>query len=1258
MRNVYKSLMVVSAGFLLGAGVVWADGRYWTYDASAGATAPENVQAGQPYFLQTGRSEASGSAWFLWGDRFKNTSSLTSDFVYYFEEVPGVTAKNGAKVYYIKRQNGDYLAQPGNAQIYTPSVERAWKVVVHTAVNRDPEYAYSHPNAEGEAPTQYKGMDAYINEAKDNNNFADLDLAAASYLNLNNGLTITSVEANQPDEPTSPFMALLNYPGDNTASYVSLGTDYSRNVWLVYPATKQSAIEALKSVMQETTGGQTLDEKIKNYPLGNGVAQYSKEKHDKLVALWEKAKAYADGTATGTDAEIEAVAEAILPAYQDFVSTPNPLVPGYYIMTSWRAETGSGYDGGALYDRSAVDPGDRTLRWTLRENDGVDYREADTLSYNTCKMVWEVVAAKEKGLFYFRNFETGNYIGTASQLYQSISVTENPVNTYNIQANPKIPGFFSFYSPDLPKSSAEYSGIHTERALTNVVPWDWTSDGSSWHVRTISDSEIAQLRQLMEQPRRNAKLQRLVDQAQNALDAGYRYMAVDASGNKIENATSGTVEAVDGLVQTADKLACPMADPQEGTGADHELAVLLDNNTATYFHTSWHGGNDAWLKNHYLQFSLDDAQDELLLKWVKRLNGQSALNNGAPVRVAFWGTNDAAKLEVTKTTSTKEDGTEVVDYDAWKKNGWDSLTVSTFTYPYALQVNADTKINNAVGTAHFKAPQPYKYYRMEVLTNGGNNAMNSGNKFFYGSEFRVYKGAFDQVASPIASVPAADVTALADAIKKARAEVKAEKATDATTDALQKVYEKFLANYPDPARVTELIAKAKEIATTAEEATGDNAGRLGYYKAGAKAALTAAADAVSQKLAGIQATRQPNIAEVNEMVAQMQAALTDMDNALLAPTDGVYMIQSESSNKSNNGKVIAAKGSSRDSYWTIHFEGTEPADPNVVGADAAYKETANRKSHLEYYWKVEKVNGGYTFKNLYTGLYLERDTTKNGAAMRQSEKPSTIAIEYAKVPGAFNLVVGNGKTTNRYVNAQPDAKSMSPYIVTWNVAKGADNSAFSFKAVDENELNDVLADGVVYELQSKTGFQIVTLPFAIKVQANDGFYHVIGQNAATKDVVLKKAEGVIPAGQAVIYKPANGNTDDFINVTPVATDYKQLNATFTPAQSTDGLKGVFEKTELAVENGVLSADRTKVLLSEKGDKVEANTGYFGKLQPTTEAGDLVIPANGIVTTIGAVRFAPAAAGNGVYTLGGVRLKAAKQLPAGVYVINGKKVIVK
>ena len=54
MRNVYKSLMVIGTSFLLGAGTMWADGRYWTYDASAGATAPDNVTGRSALFLADG----------------------------------------------------------------------------------------------------------------------------------------------------------------------------------------------------------------------------------------------------------------------------------------------------------------------------------------------------------------------------------------------------------------------------------------------------------------------------------------------------------------------------------------------------------------------------------------------------------------------------------------------------------------------------------------------------------------------------------------------------------------------------------------------------------------------------------------------------------------------------------------------------------------------------------------------------------------------------------------------------------------------------------------------------------------------------------------------------------------------------------------------------------------------------------------------------------------------------------------------------
>lgn len=503
MRNFYPSLAILGASLLFGANAAWADGGYWTYDPSAGATAAENVQAGQRYLLQTGRSEAAGTAWFLGGLTFKNASSLTPDYVYTFVEVTGETAPDGAKVYYLRRDNGEYLAKPGNAQRYTPSVDRAWKVTVQAAEARDPQYAYDHPNGEGKQPTHYTGMDAFINEAKDNGNYDGLNLKGSSYLSVGNGVTITAVQSINTQDPAAQYNALLSYSGDNTNENVAVGTDYNRNVWLLYAAVQQSSVEALKGVMQEITGGSTLEEKIKNYRVGAGVAEYSKEKYDKLVALWAKAQAYTSGTAA-TEAELIELTEALMPAYNDFVGSPNPLVPGYYIMTSWRAENGADYDDGALYDRSAVDPADKTIRWTLKKNDGVDYSASDPLSYNTCKMVWEVSKGPKDGMFYFRNFETGNYIGTAKALYNAITVTEKPVNAYTLAANPNYPGFFCFYSPDLPKSSAEYSGIHTERNLIAVVPWDFKTDGSSWHVRTLSEQDIATLRELMKQPRLNA----------------------------------------------------------------------------------------------------------------------------------------------------------------------------------------------------------------------------------------------------------------------------------------------------------------------------------------------------------------------------------------------------------------------------------------------------------------------------------------------------------------------------------------------------------------------------------------------------------------------------------------------------------------------------------------------------------------------------------------------------------------------------------
>ena len=130
-------------------------------------------------------------------------------------------------------------------------------------------------------------------------------------------------------------------------------------------------------------------------------------------------------------------------------------------------------------------------------------------------------------------------------------------------------------------------------------------------------------------------------------------------------------------------------------------------------------------------------------------------------------------------------------------------------YPYAIKVGEATK-NNYAGVAYFKVPAGYKNFRLEVVSRAnGAGADGNGNRFFYGSEFRVYKGAYDEVNSLNASVPKADIDALNAAIAKLNTEVKAEKATKESIEALQKAYDQFLKNYPEPKRVNCALAEAQ-----------------------------------------------------------------------------------------------------------------------------------------------------------------------------------------------------------------------------------------------------------------------------------------------------------------------------------------------------------------------------------------------------------------------------------------------------------------
>lgn len=1258
MKQVYK--LLASAAVVL-VGVTNLSARNW----SPATNAVTQIEAGKKYALQ-GIVSAAGNNRYLQGTAFTEKSYLSSDGVFEFVPVEGVKDAADNQVYYLKvsgKTKDQYVSVPGNKTFYTSSTNRAWKVVVKEAVKQDPQKSYDWQTTKdngGDTTIVLRGKDAYVRESMAvNDGVNKFDLSTLTFTDRNDAVVIVSYQSKNPkkkEQDAEYDFFLTNEAGDLS---VNKGTNYSKNVWNIFEVEENNAKTSLNNVLDATFGegfdieGLVDPTKKDAYVLGTDIGQYDAAKYAVLKDLYTKAKAAVDGGSELTETELDKLAEDLPKAFNEFKASGKPLTEGYYIVESYRSHKETGYDGGALYDEGAVKPGAKRLLWTYKGG-ATTYKQGEELDHKSLKFIWKVEKDNaHPGFFFFKNMQTERYINKSEPagFNQTVEMSNERLASYNIVANRNQAGFFTFYSPDLwrgkgfggaTKDRWEFGGLHPGGDHERVVVWDWQAPASAFYARTITQEQIDKLLSVAQQGINNDKANALVNQAQAALDKGYAYMAVNEQGTRLEFANSGDFSKDNdpGLVTSADHLKCPMADKDEGK----DLNFLLDGDANTFFHSTWHGGEDAWKGNHFLQFQLEAPQQELLLKWVKRVHDNA--NGGAPAKVTLWGTKSDEALDKGKENKTNDAGEEVMDYDAWKKQGWDSLAVSTFNYPYAIKVGEATK-NNYAGVAYFKVPAGYKNFRLEVVSRAnGAGADGNGNRFFYGSEFRVYKGAYDEVNSLNASVPKADIDALNAAIAKLNTEVKAEKATKESIEALQKAYDQFLKNYPEPKRVTDALAEAQKLSTSSVEGA-----EVGYYKEGAKAKLEAVITSVKTQLEAQVKTKAPNVEQINAYLAELNAGLAEFAKQLIMPEAGVYRIQSASAEKTREGRMITAINSSRESHLKMWGR---VLDPNNKGV---YKDEDGFSSVLGAYWDVQKVENGYTLKNVYSGLYA---APKAGQAMMtQSETPYVFSVTFAKTPGCFNFVIkaDDAEAKKIYVNAESDN------LVLWNSAEGQDNSAFKFLPATE-DLKKALdpEDGFRVYVQAKVA-QIITLPVNAGFDPSNGqFYTVIGQDAESKIQLAAVTDNKLNAGQAYVYKPAEKNESNFVTLYPtkdVNMDYTKLNPTHTPGQAVNGLTPVFENTRLNEESGIFNRDHSLVLLSEPNESVAANTGYFDKMPVTDKKGDAELKAEDTITSLGRVVVLNGKAGKaGVYTLSGVRVNNANHLPAGVYIVNGKKQVVK
>lgn len=166
-----------------------------------------------------------------------------------------------------------------------------------------------------------------------------------------------------------------------------------------------------------------------------------------------------------------------------------------------------------------------------------------------------------------------------------------------------------------------------------------------------------------------------------------------------------------------------------------------------------------------------------------------------------------------------------------------------------------------------------------------------------------------------------------------------------------------------------------------------------------------------------------------------------------------------------------------------------------------------------------------------------------------------------------------------------------------------------------------------------------------------GYTSIDGNNTLTKSVEYVAGD-IVPANTAVVVKGAKGSYN-YYNTEEVATKAieKNLLKGVTTDTKIEAASGVKRYILTRADDGILAFYRT----NSGNINVKANRAY---LEVPTAMAVASFSLEGTATGINNV--VTTAAKQGIYTISGVRLNATttKGLPAGIYIVDGKKVIVK
>lgn len=960
--------------------------------------------------------------------------------------------------------------------------------------------------------------------------------------------------------------------------------------------------------------------------VGTNAGQITPESFKALEDAWAMFESYED-----EDLDPAAVLAALQAA--DAAIATVPVTEGYYYITSVR--TNDAKLPYVVYDKDGDIWGQNGFEIPLTEGT----EEAD-VTLATSKYLWHFKSVADKeSTFVIQNFGSGKY-ASISEWNTGLKTAETGAE-YVFECLEDQYGLIYIYNKNAAGEEACTWNLFQKAHGDFVGNWKGRDDeGCHWVLTPVATEKVEAIADEVAQAELNYLLSSVYTEASVAYN-GLRVAkpSVEGTGDFADHGFVALSED-----STSVNLTTNAPEPLEGS-----LLYVVDNDKSSFFHTAWSVGAP---KPHNVVLDLGEAKDleGLTVKFLTR-NAELSWNARlAPIEIKVYATNDNLE-DQNVTPNWVAQGAINVDY--------------SYNYIHAASdtVVADT-MKNVVGLGATLLDDAYRYIRFDFINNMRLSNEAGYQEFYAFSEFGVWNATEDTEAVTLLSeVPAAVKEALVAELAKARVELKAGLATKAQIDALTAAYEEFIKNVPEPTRLTDAIAAAKAIA----EALPVHDVEVGFYP-------EAALDAYNEVIAQVEATVAPvmNLEAINQGLDALAAAKAELLKTLNMPANGYYTVRLDATDHAE-----ALLYAHTDAVDTKEKKGLKTRFSKGTETEGAYTDDINYGKSVSTIWSLEAgENNTVAVRSISTGLYLQKNLKAGSHIQLSTDKVFLeLQVDGLANDGSYNIIVGVDSVSGNTLYASfANVNATTGDLVSSETATGLNAATIRIEEVDFEDYGYGLNHFVIGYSQTKFMtflYDAYCFVQEAKVYEAVGFLPGEGETGTIYFKQLPLDEPLVEAGQGYLVRTnskSNYVTLEFEDdVTPESFAYSY------EAKGKNGLNGTIFTTPVGAKFGTIISVNGKIGSTQNttnaaGEVVEATvpalSGYINgnELTMLTEApaGEDIISIETAVgleglNAIEGVEIVETAK-SGVYTLSGVRLNSAKNLPAGIYIINGKKVV--